>query len=70
MEEKAAETAPEAASGGKMSQEDIEKLLASAQGNPVEEKAEESAPETTSGGKMSQEDIEKLLNGMKEDVIK
>ena len=48
-------------SGGAMSQEDIEKLLASAQGAPVEEKAEESAPETTSGGKMSQDDIEKLL---------
>ena len=48
-------------SGGAMSQDDIEKLLASAQGAPVEEKAEETAPESTSGGKMSQEDIEKLL---------
>ena len=56
-----------APSGGKMSQEDIEKLLAAnAPAEPAEptepapapEPAESSAP---SGGKMSQEDIEKLL---------
>ena len=47
--------------GGAMSQDDIEKLLASAQGEPVEEKAEESTSESASGGKMSQDDIEKLL---------
>ena len=44
-------------SGGKMSQEDIEKLLAanSAPSEPAPE------PAQSSGGKMSQEDIEKLL---------
>ncbi|HCD69042.1 MAG TPA: hypothetical protein DEQ68_00290, partial [Ruminococcaceae bacterium] len=46
--------------GGAMSQEDIEKLLNSAQNEPAP--AAEPAPEATSGGKMSQEDIEKLLN--------
>ena len=47
-------------SGGKMSQEDIEKLLAA---NAPAEPAPEPAPTPTepSGGKMSQEDIEKLL---------
>ena len=59
-----------APSGGKMSQEDIEKLLAAnapaepsepaepTEPAPAPEPAESSAP---SGGKMSQEDIEKLL---------
>ncbi len=47
--------------GGAMSQEDIEKLLASAQSEPAPEKTAEPAPEAASGGKMSQEDIEKLL---------
>ena len=54
-----------APSGGKMSQEDIEKLLAanapaepSEPAAPAPEPAESPAP---SGGKMSQEDIEKLL---------
>ena len=47
-------------SGGTMSQEDIEKLLAANSPEPAPEPAPapESAP---SGGKMSQEDIEKLL---------
>ena len=50
-------------SGGKMSQEDIEKLLAA---NTVSAPEPEPAPEPvaepqSSGGKMSQEDIEKLL---------
>ncbi len=42
-------------SGGKMSQEDIERMLAAAQA-PVEPE-----PAPASGGKMSQEDIEKML---------
>ena len=50
-------TAPET-SGGKMSQEDIEKLIAGASAEAAPEPAP--APES-SGGKMSQEDIEKLL---------
>ena len=54
--------------GGAMSQEDIEKLLNSAQNEPAP--AAEPAVETTSGGKMSQEDIEALLSGMKEDAAK
>ena len=54
-----------AASGGKMSQEEIEKLLAAA-GAPAAEPAPAPAPAPTpapaaSGGKMSQEEIEKLL---------
>ena len=50
--------APAAPSGGKMSQEDIERLLAG--GIPEEPKP---APVAPSGGKMSQEDIEHLLAG-------
>lgn len=51
-----------APSGGKMSQEDIEKMLAAANA-PAQEPAPapEPAPAAPSGGKMSQEDIEKLL---------
>ena len=50
-------------SGGKMSQDDIEKLLAD--NAPAEQPAPEAdpapAPPAASGGKMSQDDIEKLL---------
>ncbi len=49
-----------APSGGKMSQEDIEKMLAAANA-PAQEPAPEPAPAVPSGGKMSQEDIEKML---------
>ncbi len=55
-----------ASSGGKMSQEDIEKLLAAnapaepAEPAPAPEPAPAESP-APSGGKMSQEDIEKLL---------
>ncbi len=49
-----------APSGGKMSQEDIEKMLAAASA-PAQEPAPEPAPAAPSGGKMSQEDIEKML---------
>ena len=55
-----------AAPGGKMSQEEIEKLLAAA-GAPAAEPTPAPAPAPTpapaaSGGKMSQEEIEKLLS--------
>ena len=55
------ESAP-ASSGGVMSQEDIEKLLAGASAEPEKKPDPESAP-ASSGGVMSQEDIEKLLAG-------
>ena len=58
-------------SGGKMSQEDIEKLLAAnAPAEPEPAKPEpEKVPETApAGGKMSQNDIEALLNSMKEEA--
>ena len=60
--------APEPVSGGsdqKMSQEDIERMLAGMNGAP--EPAPAPAPEPVSGGgdqKMSQEDIERMLAGM------
>ena len=68
QEEKPAEppAAASAPAGGKMSQEDIEKLLAGAADTPVQaEKPAESpaAASAPAGGKMSQEDIEKLLAG-------
>lgn len=72
------EPAPEpsvtsAPSGGKMSQEDIEKLLAA--NAPAAESAPEPVPEPSvtsapSGGKMSQEDIEALLNSMQDEASK
>ena len=68
QEEKPSEppAAASAPAGGKMSQEDIEKLLAGAADTPVQaEKPAESpaAASAPAGGKMSQEDIEKLLAG-------
>mgnify|MGYP002509998958 CR=1 FL=1 len=51
------ETTP-APSGGKMSQEEIEKLLSASTSAPEPEPA----PPASSGGKMSQEEIEKLLS--------
>ena len=70
-----AEPEKQEASGGKMSQEDIEKLLAAnapAEPAPEPEKTEPvPVPETApSGGKMSQDDIEALLNSMKEEASK
>ncbi|HJB80876.1 MAG TPA: late competence development ComFB family protein [Candidatus Flavonifractor intestinigallinarum] len=71
--EPAPEPAPEpqpapVSGGGKMSQEEIEKLLHS-MGTPEPEPEPEPAPEpqpapASGGGKMSQEEIEKLLQGM------
>ncbi len=52
------EEAPKS-SGGKMSQEDIEKMLAGAAAEPEPAPVEETPK--SSGGKMSQEDIEKML---------
>ena len=52
--------------GGAMSQEDIEKLLNSAQNEPA---PAEPAVEAASGGKMSQEDIEKLLNSAQNESV-
>ena len=69
--EPASEPAPEpqpspASGGGKMSQEEIEKLLHSmGTPEPEPEPAPEPQPAPASGGgKMSQEEIEKLLQGM------
>ena len=56
------------ASGGKMSQDDIEKMLASmgapADEPPAPEPEPAPAPQPASGGKMSQDDIEKMLASM------
>ena len=67
-----------APSGGKMSQEDIEKLLAAnAPAEPTEPAEPVPAPEPApaessapSGGKMSQADIEALLNSMQDEANK
>ena len=56
------------ASGGKMSQDDIEKMLASmgapADEPPTPEPEPAPAPQPPSGGKMSQDDIDKMLASM------
>ncbi|MFI3173900.1 MAG: flagellar motor switch protein FliN [Bacillota bacterium] len=60
-EEEPAPPAPEPSSGGMMSQEDIEKMLAGGMGA---DPAPAPAPEPSGGGgMMSQEDIEKMLAG-------
>ena len=71
MPEEHYKPAPEpVSSGGKMSQEDIEKMLAGVsepEPTPEPEPVEETTPEPApSGGKMSQEDIEKMLAGISE----
>ena len=66
------DAAQQMATGGKMSQEDIERMLAgisepepTPEPEPIEDTKPESAP---SGGKMSQADIEALLSGMANDA--
>ncbi len=49
--------------GGKMSQGDIERLLADAAAEPASEPKPAPEPAASSDGKMSQDDIEKLLAG-------
>ena len=62
-EEPAPEPPPQAAPAGKMSQDDIEKMLASMA--PQEpEPAPEPPPQAAPAGKMSQDDIEKMLASM------
>ncbi len=63
-EEAAPAPEPAPSSGGKMSQEEIEAMLAGMSGGaePVPAPAPEPAP--SSGGKMSQEEIEAMLAGM------
>ena len=56
--------APEASSGGKMSQEEIEAMLAGMGGGADPEPAPAPEPAPSSGGKMSQEEIEAMLAGM------
>ena len=60
------EPAPAASSGGKLSQEEIERLMGGA-GSPPAGAAEpaqpEPAPAAPSGGKLSQEEIERLMSG-------
>ena len=60
----APEPAPvEQSSGGKLSQEEIERLMGGGMGQPAA--APEPAPaEQSSGGKLSQEEIERLMGGM------
>ena len=56
--------APEASSGGKMSQEEIEAMLAGMGGGAEPAPAPAPEPAPSSGGKMSQEEIEAMLAGM------
>ncbi len=62
----APEPAPAASSGGTMSQEEIERMLAGMDDSPapVPSPAPEPAPAASSGGTMSQEEIERMLAGM------
>ena len=62
-EEPAPEPPPQAAPAGKMSQDDIEKMLAS-MAPPEPEPAPEPPPQAAPAGKMSQDDIEKMLASM------
>ena len=57
-EEPIPEPAPAASSGGVMSQDEIEKMLAGMNSEPAP------APAASSGGVMSQDEIEKMLAGM------
>ena len=59
-EEPIPEPAPAASSGGVMSQDEIEKMLAGMNAEP----APAPAPAVSSGGVMSQDEIEKMLAGM------
>lgn len=61
-EEPIPEPAPAASSGGVMSQDEIEKMLAGMGSEPPAQP--EPAPAASSGGVMSQEEIEKMLAGM------
>ena len=62
----APEPAPAASSGGTMSQEEIERMLAGMDDTPAPSPAPapEPAPAASSGGTMSQEEIERMLAGM------
>ena len=62
----APEPAPAASSGGTMSQEEIERMLAGMDDSPAPapSPAPEPAPAASSGGTMSQEEIERMLAGM------
>ena len=62
--EEAPAPAPEASSGGKMSQEEIEAMLAGMGGGAEPAPAPAPEPAPSSGGKMSQEEIEAMLAGM------
>lgn len=61
-EEPIPEPAPAASSGGVMSQDEIEKMLAGMGSEPPAQP--EPAPAASSGGVMSQDEIEKMLAGM------
>ena len=62
----APDPAPAASSGGTMSQEEIERMLAGMDDTPAPSPAPapEPAPAASSGGTMSQEEIERMLAGM------
>ncbi|MCI8640017.1 MAG: flagellar motor switch protein FliN [Coprococcus sp.] len=54
----------ESSSGGTMSQEEIERMLAGMPSEPAPETAASTPSESSSGGTMSQEEIERMLAGM------